>query len=482
VEQVDVVVIGSGYGGSIPAARLAEAGMKVLVLERGPRLSSRDFRQSDDPKYIQSILDIFVSSSNIAFRTGKIVGGASVQMDGAHFRMPSKSFEARDATGRRYWPDALDRGALDPFYAKAEQMLRIRQMAWTEIPKAGGMFAKVLAAGGASCERARMNYLDCVHCGFCSQGCTFDKKVTMLHSYLPLAEMRGAEIRPGCDVDHLEPMGTGYVVVYRKNGTTDAVWGQRVFVACGGIHTPALLQRSRAYLPNLSPHVGEHFNNNGELQFVGFLPPEFDGVDGYKSYQGMDNAGLMTFHWWESDGITFHPGAGFEPTLFAATFEHPNHPLIPKRAWGMEYKRFVEAVYPHRLFGFSTLGLADGHRAVAAMPGGRTDLVERDRTSWDRYLDRLEAIVDGIGRAAGVTIVPGVPRSLSGMTSAHLLSSCRMSERAEDGVVDENNQVWGYENLYISDASSLPYALGVNPALTISALSERCAEKVIAKG
>jgi cholesterol oxidase len=57
-----------------------------------------------------------------------------------------------------------------------------------------------------------------------------------------------------------------------------------------------------------------------------------------------------------------------------------------------------------------------------------------------------------------------------------------MSERAEDGVVDENNQVWGYENLYISDASSLPYALGVNPALTISALSERCAEKVIAKG
>ncbi|MCZ7684032.1 MAG: GMC family oxidoreductase N-terminal domain-containing protein [Sandaracinaceae bacterium] len=197
-ERFDAVIIGSGYGGSIPALRMAEAGMSVLVLERGPRRATSDLRQSDDPRYITQIVDLVVSSGNVGFRTGTMVGGASIPMDGAHFRMPEASFQATDSTGRRYWPDGYSRASMDPYYDRAEAMLRVRQFAWSEIPKAGGLFAKLLDNAGASCERARMNYTDCVHCGFCAQGCTFDKKMTLLHTYIPAAETAGAEFRAEC--------------------------------------------------------------------------------------------------------------------------------------------------------------------------------------------------------------------------------------------------------------------------------------------
>jgi len=480
-ERVDVVIIGSGYGGTIPAARLAQAGLRVVVLERGARLGASDFAQSDDSRDLLRVLDLVVSSDNIAYRTGKLVGGASINMDGGHFRMPQQSFETRDRAGRPYWPAGFSRAALEPYYERAEAMLRVRQMGWHEIPRSGGLFGKMLAAAGASCERGRMNYTDCLQCGFCSQGCRFDKKMTLLHTYLPVAEAAGAEVRPGCEVATLEPEGSGYLVRYLAGGEAREIWGQRVVLAAGGIHSPALLLRSAGALPRLSRQVGENFNNNGEHAFIGILPPDFDDLDRYHCYRGMDNAGLMSFHWFASEGISIHPGGGLEPTVLAATLEHADHPVLPRRAWGMAYKRFVEAVYPHRLIAFSVLGLAEGHRAVTVR-GGKADLVARDRADFDGYLDRIDRVMAELSAHSGVTLAPVVPRRLAGMTSAHLLATCRRAERVEDGVVDPDGELFGHPNLWMCDASTIPFALGVNPALTISALAERTCEKILARG
>jgi len=481
-EEVDALVIGSGYGGSIAAARLADAGMSVLVLERGPRLATSDLQQSDDLLYIQRIVDLVVASDNVAFRTGTMVGGASIPMDGAHFRVPSKAYAAVDATGRPYWPGGYDVASMAPWFAAAEEMLSVRQFEWPEISRGGGLFAKMLDDVGASCERARMNYSDCLQCGFCAQGCIYDKKQHLGHNYIPFAEERGAEFRAGANVDHIEPSGTGYVAYYELDGVPQEVWGQRVIVGCGGIHSPALLLRSSQWLPGLSTHLGEHFNNNGEHAFIGILPREFSDLDRYSCFKGMDNAGMMSFHWWEDEGFTLHPGAGLEPSLFAAAVAQANHDVLPSRAWGMEYKRFVEDVYPHRVIAFSALGLVDGHRAIVTTGDGSPDMVGRDRTETDAYLDRLEEIVFDVGQQTGVVLVPSTRRELAGTTSAHLLSACRMAESVDDGVVGPDGQVFGYENLYVCDASAVPFALGVNPALTISAIAERVAAGIVAGG
>jgi hypothetical protein len=195
----------------------------------------------------------------------------------------------------------------------------------------------------------------------------------------------------------------------------------------------------------------------------------------------MDNAGLMSFHWFASDGITLHPGGGLEPALLAARLSAPDSPW-PTRAWGMEYKRFVEDVYPSRLIAFSVLGLSPGNQAITVDDQGRVDTDARDGTAWNAYLDRVDAILQDVAKKSGVALLPTVPRELTGTTSAHLLSACRMAERAEDGVVDPDCQVFGHENLYVCDASALPFALGVNPALTISAVAERAAAGIIARG
>jgi choline dehydrogenase-like flavoprotein len=482
VESVDVVIVGSGYGGAITAARLAEAGMSVVVLERGPRREPEDLVQSDDPRDIVDVVDLVVTRENVGYRTGKLVGGASIAMDGAHFRVPQRSFEVITEDGFRAWPEQYSRAMLDPYYDRAEQMLRVRQFPWSEIPRAGGLFAKMLDGAGASCDRARMNYADCLQCGFCAQGCIFDKKVTVLQTYIPLAEQHGAEFRAGANAQRIEPSGTGYVVHYTRDGEAAEVFGQRLIVACGGVYSPGVLLRSADRLPGLSAQLGENFNTNGEHAFIGILPPEFDDLDRYHCFQGMDNAGMMSFHWFESDGFTLHPGAGLEPSIFAADVSAPDHPVLPSRAWGLEHKRFVEQVYPHRLIGFSALGLVEGHRAVVVDDEGVVNTAKRDRKPLEAYLDRLDAVIDDVGRQTGVTLVPAVPREMFGTTAAHLLSACRMADSPDTGVVDADCQVFDHENMYVCDASSVPYSLGVNPALTISALAERTAERIVARG
>ncbi|MBT3224277.1 MAG: hypothetical protein HN348_34850, partial [Proteobacteria bacterium] len=144
--------------------------------------------------------------------------------------------------------------------------------------------------------------------------------------------------------------------------------------------------------------------------------------------------------------------------------------------------RFVESVYPHRLIAFSSLGLADGHRAVTIRGDGTPNFEERDRKATDAYLDRLEVLMADVAQTTGITLIPAVPRKTAGTTSAHLLCACRMAESVDDGVVDENGQVFNYENLYLCDASAVPYSLAVNPALTISAIAERVAAGIISKG
>ncbi|MBU52749.1 MAG: hypothetical protein CL920_29005 [Deltaproteobacteria bacterium] len=478
MEKADVVIIGSGYGGSIPAYRMAKDGRKVVVLERGKRMETSDFQHSDDPKYVNSVLELLVASNNAALRVGRLVGGASINMDGGCFRLPAHSYTAKDKSGRPYWPESITKEVLAPYYDEAEKVMKIRQMEWNEIPKSGGLFADIFAKAGHKVDRARMNYTDCIHCGYCSVGCRFAKKQSLILNYIPMAEKLGAEFRSECFVDHMKPDGTGFVVHYKKGEEAKEIRGDLVFLAAGGLHSPAVLHRSSNYLDKLPLHVGKHLNFNGESAYIMILPEDYGGLDEYFCYMGMENAGMMCFSPFEDEGFTFHPGGGMEPTMFAAALSGTDDPELPKRTWGLEFKRFVEKVYPHRVFAFSSLGLAEGISEVEKSNNSDTKVSINMTPAYEAYLDRMDLFLDDVAKKSGCKIISAMPRRLHGMTTAHHLSSNRMGSSKDNSVVSPDGYVWNYPNLFCCDASALPYALGVNPALTISANALRVCDYV----
>ena len=482
-QRFDCIVIGSGYGGTISAARLAEGGMRVALLARGAKKTSSQLRQSDAPSDLVDIIDVVVSSENVGYRTGTLLGGASINMDGAFYRVPSFAFEHKDASGRRKWPEPYTRALLDPYYRRVEKMLSIRQRTWNEVPKGGGLFAQMLAAAGASVDLTPMNYTDCKQCGFCAQGCIFNKKITLLHSYIPFAEgLPGSPltILTGFDARRIGKEGTDYVVYGQQDGAPVELQSERVVVAGGGLHTPALLLRSAAELTGMSDHVGRHFNFNGDHSYVGILPEDFPGIDSYDCYKGMENGGVMSFEWIESDGFTLHPGAGIEASIFASNFADAASTTLPKREFGLAYKRWAQSVYPHRIIALELMGFAESFQRVVLGKGGKPDVVsDGSRAAFDAWLVRSDAIIRGVAAKSNITIVEPYPRASAGMAAAHLMSACRMAESKEQGVVDASFRVFGEENLYVCDASVIPAAIAVNPAHTIAAFAERCAEVIL---
>src|SRR6266516_3868839 len=147
-ERVDVVIAGSGFGGSSAAYRLAElyraAGADpraIVVLERGRRYKHTDFRQSMDTDHLSDVYNL-IQGNGAQVVTGNAVGGGSNLYLAASLRAPSETFERRDrrpgdGPERRMWPTAISRRALDPYYRRAELGLRVKRPTWAQVSKSG---------------------------------------------------------------------------------------------------------------------------------------------------------------------------------------------------------------------------------------------------------------------------------------------------------------------------------------------------------
>ncbi|MGB9736662.1 MAG: FAD-dependent oxidoreductase, partial [bacterium] len=294
----DAIIIGSGFGGAIPALRLAQANKKVLVLEQGRVFTEKDFKQTWDFKYSSQFMSVTTSDDyNSFFRAGMVLGGGSVVFSGLMNRSPSETFDFVDYNGYKVWPDAINRQVLDPYYDMVESMMQIRQVTWNEVSKTGGMFAKLLDNVGLTCDRARYPYVNCRQCGYCEAGCIYGAKQSLMHNYIPQAQAAGAEFRTECRAMLIQPNTNGYTVSYTgPDNTMSSVQGTIVILAGGAIYTPELLLRSKQYLPNLSDQVGKNFHNNGGIRFGIELP---DGLPSIECYKGMDSAGVMTYAFWQ---------------------------------------------------------------------------------------------------------------------------------------------------------------------------------------
>src|SRR3954466_5048556 len=260
-ERVDVLIAGTGFGGSIAAYRLAEsyraAGANpnaIVMLERGGDYGHLDYKQSMDLDHLSKVYRL-VQGQGGQFVTANAVGGGSNLYLAAAIRPPRETFERRDRKAgdgldRRMWPAELSRATLDPYYARVEAALRVRRPAWNQVSRSGGVWAATLDAAGHTCDRVPLAISPerCVDAKWCHTGCIFGAKNSLITNYLAAAEHLGVQVRPQVEVQSVRPgPGAPYrYTVSTNNGDYDA---KVVILATGAMGDAPILMRSRNQLP-----------------------------------------------------------------------------------------------------------------------------------------------------------------------------------------------------------------------------------------
>jgi choline dehydrogenase-like flavoprotein len=497
-ERTDVLVIGSGFGAAAPALRLAAAGHRVLVLEKGPDLvPERDFRQTQDPNYFRRYLKSAADPA-LSLTWAEALGGGSGFYEMVSLRAPSRAFEQRDAGGHLLWPRGLDRARLDPYYERAERELGVEQIAPADVPRNGLLFARLFGELGLPVERARYAVRGCVGSGFCIAGCVYRAKRALFENYLPAARRAGATIRTGIEVEELRPIaevhrtahaGPMATLPYRYEARCRAVDGGRctrvrarvVVLAGGTVGTAALLVRSRPHLPRLGSQLGRNIAFNGSVKVAALLPPHYPDGD---MYSGRSHPGVVSYAFLESHGLMVTTGKALPLQVAASVRMSPADEPPGARAFGAPHVEMMR-LFRRRALALVAFGLtppegrlqvdAEGRVRVALEPS-RELLAARRRSV--ALLESL--LVRGGARLLRLDWLDGKGRPYAGphFSTAHQVGSCRMADHPDRGVVDRDGEVFGYPGLFVSDGAAIPSSLAVNTSLTILANAERIAERI----
>ncbi len=523
----DVVVIGSGYGGGVAACRLAAAGKSVCVLERG-----RERRVGDYPTSTAAVVreiqahggrfDVGSATGLFDFRLGKemsvLVGcglGGTSQINANVMLEPSGS------TFVEGWPAALrNKAVLDPHYLSAYEMLGV-SVPLRATPKLHALESAAVALGApAHPSPVAVRFSPpapagdpaahaCTGCGNCVTGCNQGAKNTVLMNYLPAAVASGAQVFTEVQVERVSPGSDGRWRVHARTTGQGAarevlVEAEAVVVAAGALGSTEILTRSAmAGLP-MSREIGRRFSGNGD-----FLGVAYDGTDVVDAMGHPDAGTLAAVGPCISGTIDLREGSpDFGAIVQDGAVPAALTPLLPavlpagagifarhrgKRGWRAWLARAFGVLQgPYRGPTSRTLTLLltskDDHDGVLKLRRGRLAV------SWPAVGCRPSAregdeLLQQVAGGLGSTYLPG-PWWLAGhrLVTVHPLGGCVMADRPQDGVVDHLGRVFTgkgeevYAGLHVLDGSIVPRPLGVNPALTITALAERAVATMVGGG
>ena len=480
----DVVIIGSGYGGMLPAYRLAKNGRKVLLIERGKHLRPQDFKQELTLDYLAELYDIANSRSlRELYRGSRVLGGGSVTNDKIHQRAPSEIFQFEDEySGTKSWPDGVNRQALNPYYEEVERLLSIKQLDWNNVSMIGGNFARLFADAGLSCEPCNFNVAEgCVHCGYCESGCSFiNGKLTLEtevfwpametgnltlvteHSAKSIKRLRGGEYR----VDLVKTSKNSL-----RRMTSKSYIGKKVICAAGPIGTVPLLIRSTQYLKNLSLSLGKNISNNGDINFVVKTPEHYPDHFGYKSDT---SCGSISYAFWDKHHVTMH--AGMTPIQVAAGVDVRREGGLP---WGLEHKHFMKKNVLHRLIPGNAMGPVPSDMNMDINFSGFADISNPVSAGQEKHIYLMYELLKNLMEEVGGELLLTGKKYPFDLGGNHILGGARMSNHFDSGVCNSKGEVFNYPGLYVSDAASIPGSLSINPAHTIGANALRVADEII---
>lgn len=503
----DVVVIGSGFGGGVAALRLSEKGYRVAVLEAGRRFRGTDFPATSwnlrsylwAPRLGMRGIQRMDLLRDVLVLSGAGVGGGSLVYANTLYR------PHQDAYGDPQWAGITDWEAeLAPHYDVAEQMLGVTT-APAETPS-DGVLRRVAAEmgvgdsftptpvgvflgppgqrvpdpyfGGEGPERS-----GCLQCGSCMTGCRHGAKNSIDLNYLHLAEGRGALVFPEHEVVDIQRSGSGFRIATDRPGA----WTRRrrrvftadqVVVAAGALGTTKLLLRLRAAgrLPGISDRLGHTVRTNSEA-IIGAVAGTTDvdysrGVAITSSIHTEDGTHIEAVRY----------GRGSNAMGLLGTIMVDGGGTLPRQI------RFLAQVLRHPLQFLRSLSVrrwAERSLILLVMQSidNRIRLELRGRRIVSRHDDGVRPptyIPDG-NRAARIAadLMGGMPSSalnevlMDTPTTAHILGGACVGANPETGVVDPYHRVFGEPGLHVVDGAAVGANLGVNPALTITAMAER---------
>ncbi len=508
----DWIVIGSGFGGSVSALRLAEKGYKVAVLEAGRRYRDEDFAKTtwNARRYywlprlgLRGIFrmtlfkDIFVVS-------GCGVGGGSLGYANTLYRPRAGSAFYRDPQ----WAGLDDwESALAPHYETAERMLGVtkyegegpadtllRELAdEMGVPETYST-TRVGVFFGEPGTTVPDPYFDgegppragCIRCGACMVGCRHNAKNTLPKNYLYFAERAGVQILPERTVAEVRPLGAadgsdGYRVTSERSGAwfrkhEQTLTAKGVVIAAGPLGTNQLLQRCRigGALPRLSKRIGYLVRTNSEA--ISAVTARDERHDFTKSI-----AITSSFYPDEDthiENVTYGPGADSISLLFTVLGKARSR--LTRPLWPLRWSRRTVILLTMQTLD-NSMRLVPKRNLFG--PGPRLQTQEDPDKPNPRFIAAADQATRRAAEKLGAIPQAGLTEQLFNIpTTAHILGGAVIGEDAETGVIDRHHRAFGYENLLVCDGSAIPANIGVNPSLTITAMTEHAMSQVAPRG
>ncbi|MEL6188284.1 MAG: NAD(P)-dependent oxidoreductase, partial [Myxococcota bacterium] len=251
--DADMCIIGSGAGGSVAAARLAQSGLRVVVLEEGGYFTSERFTMKEEdcyPNLYQEAAQRATADLSVSIFQGRAVGGTTVVNWTTCFRTPESTLERWRL---HHAVSGLERATLDPHWEAVEERLSIQQIPIEKVNRNNRLLWDGCEAMGWSKDTLHRNVIGCALTGYCGMGCPVDLKQSMLITYLPDAMTAGATVISRCRVERLEHDGRHITSVKARcldafglseTGPSVTVRARRYVLSAGAINTPALMIRS----------------------------------------------------------------------------------------------------------------------------------------------------------------------------------------------------------------------------------------------
>ncbi len=519
----DFVIVGSGFGGSVSAMRLAEKGYRVLVLERGLRYEDEDFPKSNwvlqkflwmPALRLFGIMELTLLRDVMALRWSG-VGGGSLGYANVLVDPGEKMYEIGSWASLNNW-----KSVLAPHFETARRMLgRTLSPSSTEADKVMRTVAEKMGRGstfrnlpvgvyfGTQGIEVDDPFFDgegprrsgCTFCGGCMIGCRENAKNTLPKNYLYFAEKYGVEIRPESQVSEISVVeddvadGARYRVKYHnpkqviRSGNAE-VYATNVIVAAGVIGTLNLLLHCRDVsqtLPEMSGKLGENVRTNSEaLLGVTDLDPASNHTEGI--------AISTVFH---ADDVThiepfrFQEGSSFMYRLLGAPMIEAGNAGVAYRLWLLMLailrhpwafiKSKFDPSWGRRTFGILLMQTEDNLMRVKL--GRNLHTLFRLGLTSDRGSEKQVPAEIPIGHQvvrAMAEEIDGLPMgnivegALNASMTAHILGGCLMGNSDTEGVVNKELEVFNYPGLYIVDGSIIQANPGLNPTLTITAMAE----------